>query len=89
MNTSNYYQCNTFRIKYTPISNDSVDHFSARITSLYNYEYTLTNVFSPYLFKHKRHLLKVQLMNILQIKQISSKYICVLIFYRSAFKITV
>ena len=47
-------------------------------------KYTLTNVFSPYLFKHKRHLLKVQLMNILQIKQISSKYICVLIFHRSA-----
>ena len=43
-------------------------------------KYTLTNVFSPYLFKHKRHLLKVQLMNILQIKRISSKYICVLIY---------
>ena len=38
-------------------------------------KYTLTNVFSPYLFKHKRHLLKVQLMNILQTKQISSIYI--------------
>ena len=38
MNTSNYYQCNTFRIKYTPINNNSVDHFGARITSLYNHE---------------------------------------------------